>query len=81
MKLNSIVGTLLLTLLTGCGSDAWRLGNHYEDPKIMNKRQKERDRMAKHADEYRVGTAKHYIKEYKSRDGKINIFKRDGFDW
>lgn len=73
--------TIILCITTGCGSDAWRLGNHYEDPKVMKKRDKERDRMADHANDYRVGTAKHYIKKYKSHDGKINIFKRDGFDW
>ena len=72
---------LIAGITSSCGSDHWRLGNHNEDPKVMKKRQKERDRVTERANEYREGTAKHYIKEYKSHDGKINIFKRDGFDW
>ena len=53
----------------------------YHDPKVAKKRQNERDKMMERAEDFRVGTAKHYINEHKKKDGKINFFKRDGFDW
>ena len=70
-----------MLLFTSCGSNQWRHGNMYYDPKVAKKRQNERDDMMEHAEDFRVGTAKHYINEHKKRDGKINFFKRDGFDW
>ena len=68
-------------LFTSCAKQDWRHGNHYNDPNVADKRQDERDRHFKRADDFRVGTAKHYINEHKKHDGKINLFKRDGFDW
>ena len=47
----------------------------------MKKREKQRDQYMERANKIRKNTAKHYIKEYKSHDGDINIFRRDGFDW
>ena len=79
IKIISIVGCIVF--LTSCGSQEWRYGNPYNDPKIMKKRQNERDRSQERAAKIRKKTTKHYIKEYKSHDGDINIFRRDGFDW
>ena len=76
--------TLLITsliILSSCGSQHDRLGNHYDDPTVMKKRDNERDRVFKRHTKAKEKIAKHYIKEYKSHDGKINLFRRDGFDW
>jgi hypothetical protein len=70
-----------MLLFSSCAKQDWRHGNHYNDPDVAHKRQDERDRHYKRADAFRVGTAKHYINEHKKHDGKINLFKRDGFDW
>ena len=67
--------------LASCGSQEYRLGNQYDDPKVMNKRDDERDRVLKRHTKAKTNNAKHYIKEYKSHDGEINLFRRDGFDW
>ena len=72
--------TLTCMLLCSCGSQEWRLGNQYNDLKIQKKRENERDKRMERALEIEENTAKHYIKKYKSHDGKINLFKRDGFD-
>jgi major membrane immunogen (membrane-anchored lipoprotein) len=79
IRVSSIIVTLIL--LTSCGSQDWRHGNPYGDTKIMKKRQDERDHYQERAAKIRKKTAKHYIKEYKSHDGDINVFRRDGFDW
>lgn len=71
----------ILTLLSSCGSQDYRLGNQYDDPKVMSKRDDERDRVFKRHTKEKTNNAKQYIKEYKSHDGKINLFRRDGFDW
>ena len=80
MKIRSVL-MVMLVLNSSCGSNQWRHGNMYHDPKVAKKRQNERDDMMERAEDFRVGTAKHYINEHKKRDGKINFFKRDGFDW
>lgn len=80
-KQRNWLGVVLLILSPACANQEWRHGNYTSDPKIADKRQDERDRHFDRADEFRVGTPKHYIKEYKKHDGKINLFKRDGFDW
>jgi len=75
---------LLITsvlFLSSCGSQEYRLGNQYDDPKVMKKRDAERDRVLKRHTKAKENNAKQYIKEYKSHDGKINLFRRDGFDW
>lgn len=74
------VAIICLVLMTGCGSQEWRLGNQYSDMKVMKKREAERDKRMNRALNYQKNTAKYYIKEYKSHDGKINLFRRDGFD-
>jgi major membrane immunogen (membrane-anchored lipoprotein) len=70
-----------LVLLTSCGSQEYRLGNQYDDPKVISRRDDERDRVLNRQTKEKTNNAKHYIKEYKSHDGKINLFRRDGFDW
>ena len=65
----------------GCGSQQWRHGNHDSDISVMKKRDKQRDAYVKRANKIRKNTAKHYIGEWKSHDGDINLFRRDGFDW
>ena len=70
-----------ILLLSSCGSQEYRLGNQYDDPTIMKKRDNERDRVLKRHTKAKEKTAKDNIKEYKSHDGKINLFRRDGFDW
>lgn len=67
--------------LTSCANQDWRHGNYNRDLKVSKKRENERDRYMERAEDFRVGTAKHYINEHKKHDGKINLFKRDGFDW
>lgn len=74
------IAILCLVMLSGCGSQDWRLGNQYSDMKVTKKREAERDRRMNRALDYQKNTAKYYIKEYKSHDGKLNIFRRDGFD-
>ena len=71
---------LACVLLTGCGGQQWRHGNYYHDKSTTNKREKHRDQVTQRAADYREGTAKHYINQHKKRDGKINLFIRDGFD-
>lgn len=75
------ITVLLLLMFTSCGSQTWRHGNPNDDYGVMKKREKERDRYMERANKFRKGTAKHYIKEWKSHDGDINLFRRDGFDW
>lgn len=75
----TLVGLILL--YSSCAKQDWRHGNYLHDPKVADKRQDERDKHFERADDFRVGTHKHYIKQHKKRDGKINFFKRDGFDW
>lgn len=70
-----------MLMFTSCGSQQWRMGNQYDEMSVVKKREKERDRIMKRALKIQKNTAKHYIKEHKSHDGKINLFKRDGFDW
>ena len=70
-----------MMLLSSCASSDWRHGNYYDDPSTADKRQDHRDDITDRASEFRKGTAKHYINEHKKRDGKINLFTRDGFDW
>ena len=77
LKIISIAACLLFS---SCGSQEWRYGNPYGDRKIMDKRQDQRDKYTKRANKIRYKTAKHYVKEWKSHDGKINIFRKDGFD-
>lgn len=79
-KYKKQIAILCLVMLTGCGSQDWRLGNQYSDMKVTKKREAERDRRMNRALDYQKNTAKYYIKEYKSHDGKLNIFRRDGFD-
>lgn len=67
-------------VFTSCGSQQWRLGNPTNDLSVQNKRENERDRRMNRALKIEKNTAKHYIKRYKSHDGKINLFRRDGFD-
>lgn len=67
--------------MTSCGSQDYRLGNQYDNPRVMHKRDNERDKVFKRQTKEKTSTAKKYIKEYKSHDGKINLFRRDGFDW
>ena len=67
--------------MTSCGSQDYRLGNQYDNPGVMHKRDNERDKVFKRQTKEKTNTAKKYIKEYKSHDGKINLFRRDGFDW
>lgn len=68
-----------LTMIS-CGSQEWRLGNSHNDLKIQSKRENERDKRMARALSIEKNTAKHYIKKYKSHDGKLNLFTRDGFD-
>ena len=77
LKLTRLTGCLLFS---SCGSQEWRYGNPYSDRKIMEKRQDQRDKYTKRANKSRYKTAKHYVKEWKSHDGKLNIFRKDGFD-
>lgn len=70
----------LATFMSSCATQDWRHGNYYSDPKVSKKREKQRDKYMERAEDFRVGTAKHYINEHKKHDGKINLFKRDGFD-
>jgi len=74
------IAIICLAMMTGCGSQDWRLGNQYSDMKVTKKREAEKDRRMQRALNYQKNTAKYYIKEYKSHDGKINLFRRDGFD-
>ena len=67
-------------LLCSCGSKDWRLGNQYNDLKIQNKRENERDKRMDRALKIEKNTTKHYINEYKKHDGKWNLLYRDGFD-
>lgn len=78
---NKIIILSTIMMITGCGSQEYRLGNQYDDPKVMDKRDDERDRVFKRHTKAKEKTAKRYIKEYKSHDGEINLFRRDGFDW
>ena len=71
---------MITTFLSGCGSKEWKHGNYYHDRSVMKKRENQRDDIQERASKIRKKTAKHYIKEYKSHDGDINIFRRDGFD-
>ena len=83
IKSMNITNNILLVgvlVLTSCGSQEWRLGNPYDDTRVMKKRQNEKDKITKRANKFRKGTAKHYIGEWKSHDGDINLFRRDGFD-
>lgn len=74
--------TILLTLMmSSCANQDWRHGNYYQDPKVNAKRENHRDKIVSRAEDFRVGTAKHYTSEFKKRDGKLNLFYRDGFDW
>lgn len=75
-----LTNMLVCILLTSCGSQEWRLGNPRNDLKIQNKRDNERDARMKRSLEIEENTTKHYIKQYKKRDGKLNLFYRDGFD-
>lgn len=67
-------------VFTSCGSQEYRLGNPYGDPNLTKKRDNERDKIFERHTKAKKKIAKHYIKQYKSHDGKINLFKRDGFD-
>lgn len=67
--------------MSSCASQEWRHGNYYNDPKASSKREKQRDKYTERANNFREGTARHYINEHKKHDGKINLFIRDGFDW
>jgi len=73
--------TLICLLATSCGNKEWRLGNFSSDPGVMNKRHDERDHALEYHSDNRWDTTKHYVKQHKKKDGKINLFKRDGFDW
>lgn len=72
---------VLLLTLTSCGSQQWRHGNYTDDRSVMKKREKQRDAYVERANRIRKNTAKHYIGEWKSHDGDVNLFRRDGFDW
>lgn len=72
---------LPLLFICSCAKQDWRHGNYYNDPAVAKKRERQRDKYVERAEDFRVGTAKHYINEHKKKDGKINFFKRDGFDW
>lgn len=78
MKIKIILSCCVL--MSSCGSKDWRLGNQHNDLKIQNKREDERDSRMKRALKIEKNTTKHYINEYKKRDGKLNLFYRDGFD-
>ena len=67
-------------VMSSCGSQEWRLGNQYNDLKIQKKREHSRDKRMERALAIEKNTTKHYIKKYKSHDGKLNLFIRDGFD-
>lgn len=71
----------VILMLSSCANQDWRHGNYYHDPKVNSKREKHRDKVTDRATDFRVGTTKHYINEHKKRDGKLNLFYRDGFDW
>jgi hypothetical protein len=72
---------MIMILLPGCANQDWRHGNYNHDPKVNAKREKHRDKQMNRATDFRVGTAKHYTSEHKKRDGKLNLFYHDGFDW
>ena len=68
-------------MITSCASNEWRHGNYNQDVSVSKKREKQRDKYMERATDFRVGTAKYYINEHKKRDGKLNLFYRDGFDF
>ena len=72
---------MMILMCSSCGSQEYRLGNQYDDPEVMDKRDDERDRVFKRHTKSKEKNAKRYIKEYKSHDGKLNLLRRDGFDW
>ncbi len=76
----SRIAMCLMISLSSCATQEWRHGNYHNDLKVLKKREDQRDEYMTRAKDFRVGTTKHYIKEHKKHDGKINIFKRDGFD-
>jgi len=80
MYIHKISLAVVTILLTSCGSKDWRLGGDPYNIKTINKRDKERDRHLDHRIDERWDTTKHYVKEHKKKDGKFNLFKRDGFD-
>lgn len=78
--MKKLISVTVCLLFTSCGSQQWRLGNPTNDLSLQNKRDNERDRRMNRALDIEENTTKHYIKKYKSHDGKINLFRRDGFD-
>lgn len=76
-----LIPLALALLMTSCGTQSWRLGNPDSDIKYIKKRDKERNRILQETIDLRKKKEKHYIKQYKKKDGKINLFKRDGYDW
>lgn len=70
----------LALLFASCGSQEWRLGGAPHDIKTIKRRDKERDVHLKYRLDQRWDTTKHYVKQHKKKDGKVNLFKRDGFD-
>lgn len=70
----------MLTLTVGCSSNQWRLGGDPYNPSTIKKRDNERDKHLDHYIDERWDNTKHYVKQHKKRDGKINLLKRDGFD-
>ena len=81
MGIIRIAFLVALSFIASCANQDWRHGNYYSDPAVNKKREKERDKRMDRANNFREETAKHYINEHKKKDGKINFFRRDGFDW
>ena len=78
--LKSSVVIILTILITSCGSNQWRLGGDQYNPSTIEKRDKERSKHLDHHIDKRWDTTKHYVKQHKKKDGKFNLFVRDGFD-
>ena len=77
-KINLI---MILIMMSGCGDKQWRLGGDPYNINTIERRDKERDKHLKYRLDHRWDTTKHYVKQHKKKDGKINIFKRDGFEF
>ena len=68
-------------MFSGCGDKRWRLGGDPYNTNTIERRDKERDIHLKYRLDHRWDTTKHYVKQHKKKDGKINLFKRDGFEF
>lgn len=79
--LKSSALVILMLMTASCGSNQWRLGGDQYNPSTIKKRDKERSKHLEHHIDERWDTTKHYVNQHKKKDGKINLFVRDGFDW